>query len=76
MTEKTPRDRETDTEETSQNSGERTAEINSNPSISLEEARNAARGEGPNAAGGPANSTAEEHIPSRSDPEPTDLPSY
>lgn len=62
-------------EETVDNSGVRAAEINHNPDISLEEGRNAAEGEGPNAAGGSASSTAEEHVPSTSDPNSSDLPS-
>lgn len=61
-------------EEVEQNAGARTAEVNRHPEKSLEEARNANEGEGSNASGGPAPSTAEEHVPSTSDPEATDLP--
>jgi hypothetical protein len=62
-------------EEQLENSGVRAAEINQNPNISLEEGRNAAEGKGTNAAGGSASSTAEEHVPSSSDPNASDLPS-
>lgn len=58
-----------------QNPGARGAATRTNPEISQEEARNAAAGEGPNAAGGGVSSTAEEHVPSNSDPEASDLPS-
>ncbi|PSB08488.1 hypothetical protein C7B61_17715 [filamentous cyanobacterium CCP1] len=57
-----------------QTPGERLAAINSNPKISLEEARNANEGEAPNAAGSSASSSAEGHVPSSSDPESSDLP--
>lgn len=63
------------TDDSTRNSGDRTAAINADPTISLEEARNAAAGEAPNASGGPADSTVKDHVPSTSDPEPTDLPS-
>ena len=66
---------ETMSEEVAQNPGMRTAAIDSNPTISLEEARNASAGESPNAAGGETPSTAEDYVPSRSDPNPTNLPS-
>jgi hypothetical protein len=56
-------------------SGEKNAQINRDPSISLEEARNAAEGKSPNASGGSAPSTAEDHIPSSSEPHASDLPS-
>lgn len=62
-------------EEVAQNPGMRAAAIHADPSISLEEARNAAAGEDPNAAGGPVPSTAEDHVPSTSDPNPTNIPS-
>lgn len=65
---------QTDSEVT-ENSGVRTAKTNQDPKVSLEEARNAAAGEGPNAAGSSASSTAEEHVPGTSDPNATDLPS-
>jgi hypothetical protein len=61
-------------EDIEQNPGARTAEINSNPQQSLAETRNAAKGNKPNAAGGNASSTPEDHVPSSSDPEPSDLP--
>lgn len=66
---------ETMSEEIAQNPGMRAAAINSDPTISLEEARNAAAGENPNAAGGPTQSSAEDYVPSRSDPYPTNIPS-
>ena len=66
---------ETMSEEVSENPGMRAAAINSDPSISLEEARNAAEGQGPSASGGPALSTVETYVPSRSDPRPTNIPS-
>jgi hypothetical protein len=58
-----------------ENSAARSAETDRDPSISLEEARSANEGKSPNAAGSTASSTAEDHVPSRSDPEPSDLPS-
>jgi hypothetical protein len=61
--------------ETEQNSAVRAVEASHDPESSLEEARNAAEGKAKNAAGSSASSTAEEHIPSNSDPEATDLPS-
>ncbi|WP_416666307.1 hypothetical protein [Egbenema bharatensis] len=61
-------------EQAEQSPGQRLAEINENPKISLEEARNANEGKGPNASGSAGSSDAEEHIPSSSDPEATDLP--
>jgi hypothetical protein len=61
--------------EVADNPGARAAATDSNPLISLEEARNAAAGEGPNASGGPATSTSEEHVPSTSEPFATDIPS-
>jgi hypothetical protein len=62
-------------EEVADNPGARTAAIHQNPELMQQEARNAAAGEGPNAAGGPGiASEAEDHVPSRSDPEATDLP--
>jgi len=62
-------------EDVAENSGARAAAIDSNPDISLEETRNASAGEGPNAAGGPAPSTAEDYVSSRSDPSPSNIPS-
>jgi len=64
----------TQLEEVANNAGARTTATNSNPDISLQEARNAADGEGSNASGGPAPSTSEQHVPSRSDPYATDMP--
>jgi hypothetical protein len=61
-------------DETEQNSAVRAVEANHDPQSSLEEGRNAAEGKTPNASGSSASSTAEEHIPSNSDPEATDLP--
>lgn len=62
-------------EEIAQNPGARAAEINHNPAVANEEAKNARAGEGPNGSGGIAPSTAEDFVPSTSDPEPSDLPS-
>lgn len=62
-------------EEVANNPGMRAAAIHTDPSISLEEARNASEGEAPNAAGGPVPSSAENYVPSSSDPEPSNLPS-
>ncbi len=62
-------------EEVAQNPGMRAAAINSDPTISLEEARNAASGEGPNASGSSAASSVEDYVPSSSDPNPTNIPS-
>lgn len=75
MTKQTEQNKAEITEDVAQNTGERSAQTNHNPAISLEEARNAAAGEGPNASGSTAPSTAEEHIPSTSDSHSTDLPS-
>lgn len=61
-------------EEVTQNAGARSAATNVDPRVSLEEARNATEGKATNAAGSVAPSTAEEHIPSTSDPNATDLP--
>lgn len=71
---KSPQD-EQPSDEVTQNAGMKTAAINADPTISLEEARNAAAGEGTNASGGTAPSSAQDHIPSNSDPNPSDLPS-
>lgn len=68
-------DANTNSQEISENSGMRAARIASDPSIGLEQARNANEGKAPNASGGNASSTVEEHIPSRSDPKASDLPS-
>jgi hypothetical protein len=61
-------------EQAEQSSGQRLAEVNENPKISLEEARNANEGKSPNASGSAAPSDAENYVPSSSDPESTDLP--
>ncbi|MBW4464556.1 MAG: hypothetical protein KME07_03825 [Pegethrix bostrychoides GSE-TBD4-15B] len=53
----------------------RAIEATHEPQAGLEKARNAAEGKADNAAGGAASSTAQEHIPSNSDPEASDLPS-
>jgi hypothetical protein len=62
-------------EEEAQTPGMKTAMINSDPTISLEEARRATAGEGSNAAGSTSPSTAEDYVPSNSDPNPSNLPS-
>lgn len=59
----------------SETAGAKTAQINADPTVSLEETRNAAAGEDDNAAGSTAPSTAEEAVPSTSDPEASDIPS-
>lgn len=64
----------TQLEDVADNAGARTAATNSNPEISLQEARNAAAGEGPNAAGGTSPSSSELHVRGTSDPEATDIP--
>ncbi|WP_013322536.1 hypothetical protein [Gloeothece verrucosa] len=74
MAEPTPDNPETLSKDVAENAGARTAATNSNPSISEEEALNAAAGETPNAAGSTAPSSAEDHVPSRSDPHASDLP--
>lgn len=61
--------------EIDQNPAMRAAAIRANPSLSLEEGRNATAGEAPNAAGGPDGSLIEDYIPSNSDPNPTNLAS-
>jgi hypothetical protein len=58
-----------------QNPGMRAAAINSDPTLSLQETRNAAAGEAPNAAGSVAPSTAEDNVPGTSDPYPSNIPS-
>lgn len=62
------------TKDTEQNTGARMAEVDSDPQRSLEETKNAAAGEGPTGAGGSVPNTVDEHVPSTSDPEATDLP--
>ena len=75
MTEKsTANSSESMPEEVEHNAGMRAAAIDANPKMSLEEARNAAEGKGPNASGGPAPSDVEDYVPSTSDPEASDLP--
>ncbi|MBF2029434.1 MAG: hypothetical protein IGS48_22190 [Oscillatoriales cyanobacterium C42_A2020_001] len=64
----------TQLEDVADNAGARTAAINSNPKISQQEAENAAVGEGPNAAGGTAPSSSEQHVRGTSDPQATDIP--
>lgn len=49
--------------------------IDTDPTRSLEEARNANEGKSDNGSGSVASSTAEDYVPSRSDPEASDLPS-
>ena len=75
MAENRTHNQETMSEDVAENSGARTAAIDSNPDLSLEETRNASAGEGPNAAGGSASSTAEDYVPSRSDPSPSNIAS-
>ncbi|MBD3884052.1 hypothetical protein IFO70_20090 [Phormidium tenue FACHB-886] len=77
MVDNTGHNDETMSEEVAQNPGMRAAAINSDPTISLEEARNASAGEGPTASGGPAPSSTEEedYVASRSDPYPSSIPS-
>ncbi|MBE9160602.1 hypothetical protein IQ265_27830 [Nodosilinea sp. LEGE 06152] len=61
-------------DDVAQNPGARKAATKTNPEISQEEAGNATAGESPNGAGGGTPSTAEDHIPSESSPEASDLP--
>lgn len=61
-------------EEVAQNPGARAAAIHANPEISLEEARNAAAGEGPNAMGSEGYNPDEDKVPANSEPESADLP--
>ena len=75
MTDQTADHSEALPEDVNQNAGARVAAIDSDPKISLEEARNANAGEGPTGSGGQAPSTTEEHIPSTSEPFATDIPS-
>lgn len=75
MPEQSSRTVASESQNTEENAGDRAAELNSNPNRSLEEARNAAEGKSPNASGGVAPSTAEETVPSNSDPDASDLPS-
>jgi hypothetical protein len=63
------------TSEEDQTPGMKAAMINSDPTISLEEARRATAGEESNGAGSTAPSTAEDYVPSNSDPNPSNLPS-
>lgn len=54
----------------------RKADIRTNPDVFDDEARNAEAGESPTGAGGvEIPSTVDEHVPSSSEPEATDLPS-
>lgn len=62
-------------EEIAENPGMRAAAVHADPTLSLEEERNATAGETPNAAGGPAGSSAEDYVSDRSDPNPTNIPS-
>jgi len=61
-------------EEVAKNPGARAAAIDQNPALSLEEARNAAEGKTPNAAGSTSPDEAEDYVPSTSDPNPTNIP--
>jgi hypothetical protein len=69
------RNDEMPSEEVEQTTGMETAEVNADASRSLERGRNASEGKGDNAVGSTAPSTAEDYIPSRSDPNPSNLPS-
>ena len=75
MSDNAVHNQETMSEETAQNAGARAAAVNSDSHISLEETRNAAAGETPTGAGSVAPSSVEGHVPSRSDPSPTNIPS-
>jgi hypothetical protein len=57
-----------------QSPGMRSTEVNANPKIALEEARNANEGKAPNAAGSVADSDAENYVPSSAEDESSDLP--
>lgn len=69
-----PSDNDPQTADPEQSAGMKSMEADQDPAQSLEDARNAAAGEGPNASGSNAPSSAEEHVPGTSDPEATDLP--
>jgi hypothetical protein len=57
------------------NARDRGAELRVTPGLSQEQARNANEGNGPNAAGGAdIPSTAEDYVPSRSNPHASNLP--
>lgn len=75
MAEASNHNAETMAEDTEQNAGARATQSDSESETLLEESRNANEGKTPNSSGSQAPSTAEEHVPSRSDPEPSDLPS-
>jgi len=59
--------------EVAQNSGARAAAIDANPKISLEEARNAAAGESPNALGSGGFNPDEDKVPANSEAEATEI---
>lgn len=61
-------------EETADNPGARTAALRTNPKMGLEEGRNAAEGEGPNAMGGGAPNPDEDRVTSTYSPEGSPLP--
>jgi len=61
-------------EETADNAGARTAALRMNPKMGLEEGRNAAEGEGPNAMGSGAPNPDEDRVASTSSPEGSLLP--
>ncbi|VXD10530.1 conserved hypothetical protein [Planktothrix serta PCC 8927] len=75
MSQNQTEDSKTLPQEVAENPGARAAAIHSNPTITQEEAKNAAEGKSPNGAGGVAPSSAESYVPSSSDPNPTNLPS-
>ncbi|MBD2256196.1 hypothetical protein [Pseudanabaena sp. FACHB-2040] len=62
-------------DEVADNPGARLAAMNANPALGNVEAANAVEGEGPNASGSVGASNAQEHVPSTSDPDATDIPS-
>lgn len=61
-------------EDRSQDSGDRSAQANTNPEEVLEKSRRASEGKAPNSSGSVASSSVEEHIPGTSDPDATDIP--
>jgi hypothetical protein len=75
MSEQSAQHPESEVDDTEQNAGDRAADLTANPSRSLDEARNAAEGKSPNAAGSISPSTAEDAVPSNSSPESSNLPS-
>lgn len=75
MANETPESSQEQLEDVADNAGARTAATNNNPDILLQEAKNAAAGEGPNGSGGAAPSSAEGHVPTTDESVATNIPS-